>query len=122
MEWIDAKEEHVAAAGWSTLSGIVALKQDTDLDLKALKALLGRVEKNIHSAKDRVRYTMNGFIISVGSYVAPLMKDAIATANKIGVITVIKEGTACKVPDAVTYIKKVSDKGNIGKKKKTVKC
>src|ERR1700753_3644649 len=28
QEWINAKEEHIAAAGWSTLSNLVALKPD----------------------------------------------------------------------------------------------
>jgi hypothetical protein len=32
------------------------------------------------------------------------------------------EGTACKVPSAVDYIKKIEARGSIGKKKKTVKC
>ena len=122
MEWIDAKEEHIAAAGWSTLSNLVALKPDAELDLKELKDLLTRVEKDIHTEKNRVRSTMNGFIIAVGSYVIALNKDAIAAAKKVGAVMVDMNGTACKVPDAVTYIKKVADKGATGKKKKTVKC
>ena len=122
MEWIDAKEEHIAATGWSTLSNLVALKSDSDLDLPALKKLLARIEKKIHSAQNRERSAMNGFIIAVGTYVEGLTKDAIATANKIGEVTVDKNGTACKVPGAADYIKKAMDKGVIGKKKKTVKC
>lgn len=122
MEWIDSKEEHVAVAGWSTLSGLVAIKQDNELDLKILKSLLTRVEQSIHSAKNFERYAMNGFIIALGSYIKDLTKDATATAIKIGTVMVDMNGTACKVPDANAYIKKVSDKGTIGKKKKTIKC
>ncbi len=121
QEWIDAKEEHIAAAGWCTLSNLVALKPDSELDIPALKKLLARVEKTIHTSKNRVGHTMNGFIIAVGSYVKSLTNDAIATANKVGPVTVDMNGTACKVPDAVTYINKILDKGPI-KKKKTVKC
>ena len=33
-----------------------------------------------------------------------------------------KGGTACKVPFAPEYIRKVQERGSIGKKRKTVKC
>jgi 3-methyladenine DNA glycosylase AlkD len=122
MEWIDSDQDHIAAAGWSTLSGLTAIKPDNELDIPTLKKLLTRVEKNIHSAKNRERHTMNGFIISLGSYVESLTKDANAMAVKIGPVTVDMNGTACKVPNAVDYIKKISDKGLIGKKKKMLKC
>jgi len=114
MEWINAKEEHIAAAGWTTLSGLVALKPDTDLDIPTIKSLLSRIEKNIDTAKDRERSAMNSFIIAAGTYITSLTKDAIATAKKIS--------TAAKLPDAITYINKAVDKGTIGKKKKTIKC
>jgi 3-methyladenine DNA glycosylase AlkD len=122
MKWIDAKEEHVASAGWSTISNIVSLKQDNELDILALKALLQKVAQTIHSADNQVKKVMNGFVIAVGSYVPALTDDAVETAKKIGVVTVDMNGTACKVPDAVEYIMKVKDKGSLGKKKKMVKC
>ena len=114
LEWIDSKTELVAAAGWTTLSCLVALVEDEDLDIPELKKLLARVAKNIHDQPNRVRHTMNGFVISVGSYVAELTDLALATAAKIG--------AASKVPDASEYIKKVRARGTIGKKRKTVKC
>jgi len=122
LEWIDAKEEHIAAAGWAALASLVSLKPDTQLDLPALRSLLSRVAASIHTAKHRVRYAMNNFVICVGAYVLPLHKEAIATAKKIGTVTVDMEGTACKVPDAAEYIAKIEARGALGKKKKTVKC
>ena len=122
MEWINSKEENIASAGWNTLSGLVALKPDNELDIPALKKLLTTIEKNIHNADNRVRYTMNGFIIATGSYVTALTADAIAASKKIGAVTVDMNGTACKVPDAAEYIMKIKNRGSLGKKKKTVKC
>lgn len=122
LEWIDSKEEHIAASGWSTLSNTIALKPDDQLNIEALKALLQRVTQTIHIADNRVKYTMNGFIISTGTYVAALTNDAIAAAQKIGLVTMDMNGTACKVPDVRDYILKIQTKGTIGKKKKTVKC
>ena len=122
MEWIDSKEEYIVVAGWSTLSGLVALKSDDLLDMEILKSLLDRIEKTIHSSKNRERYSMNKFIIATGTYVKDLTKEAIATAAIVGIVKVDMNGTACKVPDAREYIKKAADKQVIGKKKKTVKC
>ena len=122
LEWIDAVEEHIQTAGWATLAGIVSMTPDTSLDLPALRGLLDRAAASIHGAANRVRYTMNGFVIAVGSYVAPLTAEAMATGRKMGVVTVNMSGTACKVPDAAAYITKVSEKGKLGVKKKGVKC
>jgi 3-methyladenine DNA glycosylase AlkD len=122
MEWINAKEEYIAAAGWATLRDVVSAKPDSELDITSLKELLQRVERDIHKAQNRERHLMNSFIIAVGAYVPALTNEAIATAKKIGAVTVDMNGTACKVPDAVTYIKKTIGRGSLEKKKKTVKC
>ncbi len=122
MEWIESEKEYIAVAGWATISALVSLKPDNELDIATLTSLLDRVENTIHSSPNRVRAVMNNFIISVGSYVAPLSEKAIVVAKAIGTITVIKEGTACKTPSAVEYIEKAKSKGSLGKKRKTVKC
>jgi len=122
MKWIDSPKENIASAGWNTLSGVIAMKPDNELDIALIKRLLQRIVKEIHSAPNRVRYTMNGFVIGVGGYIKELTKDAIDIAKKIGDVYVDMEGTACKVPSAADYIKKIEARGSIGKKKKTVKC
>lgn len=122
LEWIESKKENVAAAGWSTLGGIVALKEDSELDLAQIKKLLGRVGKTIHDQPNRVRYVMNAFVIGVGSYIKSLTGEAMKSAKAIGKVSVDMGGTACKVPDAAEYINKIKQRGTIGKKRKTVKC
>ncbi|HEY4110804.1 DNA alkylation repair protein [Puia sp.] len=122
LEWIDDKKEHIAAAGWSTLAAWVSLKPDADLDVAGLRTLLARIEKTIQSSPNRVRYTMNSFMICAGAYVTPLTKEVLAVAKKIGPTTVNMEGTACRIPDVAGYIGKIEARGSLGKKKKTVKC
>jgi 3-methyladenine DNA glycosylase AlkD len=121
-EWIDSAKESVASIGWSTLSSLVAITDDTELDLAALKKLLARVEKTIHQAPNRARYTMNGFVIALGSYVPALTDTALKAAAKIGTVSIDVGNTECKVPDAAAYIKRVEARGAIGKKRKTAKC
>jgi 3-methyladenine DNA glycosylase AlkD len=122
MEWIDAKDEKLQATGWSTYSNLLAFKKDEELDLKEIKTLLTRIEKTIHSQGERVKYTMNGFVIAVGGYVLPLVEDAKETGRAIGKVKVDMGSTACKVPEVIPYIEKMEAMGKIGKKKKTVFC
>jgi hypothetical protein len=119
---MNSKEESVAAAGWCSYSGLVATKPDAELDLKEIEGLLERVVKEIASAKNRVRYTMNGFVISVCSYVKPLSKQAKAAAQKIGTVSVDMGGTACEVPSALEMIATMEARGKIGVKRKTIRC
>ena len=121
-EWIYSDLEHIATAGWNTLAGLTALKQDDELDLDAYRALIGRIEKTIHSSKNRERYSMNSFLITVGSSVPALTNLAKEAATRIGLVMVDMNGTSCKVPNVIDYITKVESKGKLGKKKKTLKC
>jgi 3-methyladenine DNA glycosylase AlkD len=122
QKWIEAKKPSIAAAGWATLVSLVAIKDDAELELAELKRLLARVEKSIHAAPNGVRYAMNSFMIAVGCYVKPLSDLALKTAEKIGQVTVDMGETSCKVPFAPDYIRKVRQRGAIGKKRKTAKC
>jgi len=122
LEWIESKQESVASTGWATLSSLVAVKDDADLDLAELKQLLQRVQKTIHQQPNRVRHVMNAFVIAVGSYVRALTDVALQTGTKIGPVTVDMGGTACKVPYVADQIQKVQKRGALGKKRKTTKC
>jgi len=122
MQWIKSKKEHVASSGWCSYSGLLATKADGALDLAEIEGLLGTVVKGINSAQNRVRYTMNGFVIAVGAYVKPLSKQAKATARQIGVVSVDVGDTACNVPFATAYIEKIEAAGRLGKKRKTIRC
>jgi 3-methyladenine DNA glycosylase AlkD len=122
LEWIESEEEYVAVAGWSTLSSLVALKNDDELDQAGLKRLLQRVQKTIHQAPNQVRSAMNGFLIALGTYVQGLSDLAEQAATKVGEVTVDMGNTACKVPNALERIQKAQASGAVGKKRKTVKC
>jgi len=122
LKWIDSKQESIAACGWCTYAGVVATRPDDQLDLDEIKGLLQRIVAEIGEAVNRVRYCMNGFVIAVGTYVKPLLRQAKAAAKKIGKVEVDVGDTACKVPLASEYIEKVESLGRVGKKRKTMKC
>jgi 3-methyladenine DNA glycosylase AlkD len=121
IQWIQSEKEHLASCGWNTYAGLVAVTPDDSLYLKEIERLLGTITKDIAAAPNRVRYTMNGFVISVGSYVKPLLKQAKAAAKEIGTVYVDVGDTACKVPLATAYIEKVEAASRVGQKRKTVR-
>ncbi len=122
LQWIDSPKHTVAVAGWGTLSSLVALKADKDLDLPALQRLIQRVQKTIHQAPDAVRRPMIHFLIAVGTYVPPLTDLAIKTGEALGPVTADLGNNDCQMPFAPDYIRKAQARGTLGKKKKTVKC
>ena len=122
LKWIESPKEHVAAAGWSTLSCLMGMKPDSEIDLPHVKKLIKRITKSIHETPDLVRYWMNGFLIAVGCGVAPLTDTVLKASKKIGPLTVYLGENQCKTPSIEDYILKVKQRGGIGKKRKKVKC
>jgi 3-methyladenine DNA glycosylase AlkD len=121
-KWIDSADEQVARAGWNTLGALAATVPDEKFPVKEFSALLERVARTIAQAPDGVRYCMNNFVIACGTYVAPLGDKAIATARKIGQVEVDMGDTACKVPDAESYIGKSRRGAAVAPKRKTIRC
>ncbi|NNE27698.1 MAG: DNA alkylation repair protein [Saprospiraceae bacterium] len=122
LEWIESKDETIQAAGWAALSSYLSVTSNDEIDIQQIEILLDRAQKNLHESPNRARYTMNGFIIAVGSYLPELHDKALSAASAVGKVHVDVGGTACKVPLATEYIKKIKDKGRLGKKRKMARC
>jgi 3-methyladenine DNA glycosylase AlkD len=122
VKWMSSKKEHIASSGWRTYSALMSKDPDEKLDLAEIQNLLNTAVKEINSAPNRLRYNMNSFVISVGSYVKPLLKQAKDAAKKIGAVSVDVGETDCKVPLASAHIEKIEAAGRIGRKVKTLRC
>lgn len=121
-EWMKSEEEMMAVCGWSTYSNYLSITPDEKLDIAEIRTLLDQVKHTIHEERNRVRYVMNGFVLSVGAYVTELCEEAKQVAEHIGKVHVDVGNTACKVPLASEYIKKLEDKNRVGMKRKTCIC
>jgi hypothetical protein len=122
LKWIDSPKPLVASAGWATISAILSITPDADLPIDAIKQLIQRVAKEISKSPDLVRYHMNSFIIAAGSYVKSLTAFALQSAEKIGPVMADLGNNNCQVPFAPDYIRRIQDRGTIGKKRKSAKC
>ncbi|MDQ0890716.1 3-methyladenine DNA glycosylase AlkD [Paenibacillus sp. V4I9] len=121
-EWLQSPDELIATCGWSTYANYISITPDEKLDLHEIAQLLEQVRTTIHAERNRVRYTMNTFVITVGAYCVPLFEAAMEVANEIGKVHVDVGQTACKVPLASEYIHKIESMGRVGKKKMTCIC
>lgn len=108
--WIKSDRENIASSGWATLATLIAKRKDSSTDVTVLKYLLESIPGMIHQSPNRVRYTMNNFIIAAGAYLPELTGLSKETALKIGKVRVDMGDTACKVPDALTYIQKTASR------------
>ncbi len=122
QEWISSKTEKIASAGWATLSLYMSITPNERLDVKWIKALMSQACNDIHNSPNRVRYTMNGFILSVGAYIPELTNEAKKIALKIGEVHIDMGDTACKVPPIIPYLEKMEKMNKIGQKRKNARC
>ncbi|MCC6801538.1 MAG: DNA alkylation repair protein [Anaerolineae bacterium] len=103
-QWIESDDEWTGDAGWS-LIGQLALK-DSSLPNTYFEPYLARIERDLHTSKNRVRHAMNGAVIAIGVRNDGLEAEAVAAAKRIGKVVVDHGKTDCKTPDAITYIAK----------------
>lgn len=122
MEWIDAGDEHFASIGWATLSSLVSITEDDKLDIPLLQSLLNRIQQSIHTAPNRVKGAMNGFVIAAGIHIKALNEPAKQVGTAIGPVMVDVGDTSCKTPFSPDYIAKAEARNSIGKKKKSARC
>ncbi|MEM7310497.1 MAG: DNA alkylation repair protein [Planctomycetota bacterium] len=105
--WVRSKSEFVAATGWDVITSLAMDEPDGLADAE-LAELLGRIEKRIHAAANRTRYSMNGALIAIGTRSPKLERAAVAAAKRIGAVEVDHGETGCKTPDAASYIPKAA--------------
>jgi 3-methyladenine DNA glycosylase AlkD len=106
LQWTQSDDEWIGAVGWDLL-GHLAMK-DKSLDNSFFQSYLPIIERDIHSRKNRTRYSMNNALIAIGIRNDDLEEAATAAAQQIGVVTVDHGKTSCKTPDAAPYIQKTN--------------
>ncbi|MEE8134684.1 MAG: DNA alkylation repair protein, partial [Gemmatimonadales bacterium] len=114
-KWIAARDEWKCTTGWDMLAGLAETDVFTDDELAGYVEV---IERGIHDAKNRVKYSMNNAVIAIGLR-PKLRKNVIAAAKRIGKVEVDHGKTGCKTPDAASYIAKTVEHRR--KKSKTKK-
>lgn len=76
----------------------------------------------IHDSPERTKYAMNNFLYTVAVSYLPLHEKAIETAKIVGPVEVHKDKAKSKLIYAYENIQKAVDKGQVGFKRKHVRC
>ena len=104
-EWTRSDAEFIAQCGWVLLAKMAM--EDPDLTQAYLNTYVKRIEKRIHAAPNRARYSMNSALIAIGMRGDPVVHDvALEAAKRIGKVEVDHGETGCKTPDAASYMQK----------------
>lgn len=121
-QFIASDEELVMSAGWSCYEWLLGVRKDTEFDREKISAMLKTVRESIHKMPNRARHAMNRFVIAVGISYIPLHEEALDTARQIGEVSVCHGEKSCTVLNACESIKKETDKGRLGFKRRNVRC
>jgi 3-methyladenine DNA glycosylase AlkD len=105
-KWVKSGEEWIGTAGWNVLCRLAL--SDRDLPDEYFEPYLATIAQKIHQGKNRVRYAMNGAVISIGLRNGRLQAKALAAAETIGKVEVDHGETNCQTPDAAAYIRKAA--------------
>jgi hypothetical protein len=84
--------------------------------------MLDQVENTIHDSPDRTKSAMTNFIYTVGISYLPLHEKALETAKAVGPVEVRRGKKESSILLASENIRKAIDRGNLGFKRKNVRC
>ncbi|GIP22922.1 DNA alkylation repair protein [Paenibacillus sp. J22TS3] len=121
-KWIASGEELRMSAGWSCYCWLLGSRPDREFDESKIANMLRRVEEEIHESPERTKYAMNNFIYTVATSYSPLHDLAVQTAQAVGPVEVNKDKVKSKFLNASDNIQKAMDRGQLGFKRKHVRC
>ncbi|RIX48647.1 DNA alkylation repair protein [Paenibacillus nanensis] len=121
-KWIASGEELRMSAGWSCYCWLLGSRPDIDFSESKLAGMLDRVKDTIYDAPDRAKSAMNNFMYTVGVSYKPLHEKALETAKAAGPIEMKRDKKKSSFLNAYENIQKAVDKGQLGFKRKHVRC
>ncbi|WP_409344588.1 DNA alkylation repair protein [Paenibacillus sp. MBLB4367] len=121
-KWISSGEELRMSAGWSCYCWLLGNRPDSEFSESKIANMLELVENTIHDSPERTKYAMNNFIYTVGISYLPLHDKAVETAKAVGPVEVQRDKTKSKFLLASENIQKAIGRGQLGFKRKYVRC
>jgi len=121
-KWIASGEELRMSAGWSCYCWLLGSRPDSEFVESKLTKMIEQVEHTIRDAPERTKYAMNNFIYTVATSYLPLHNKAVDTAKAVGPVEVNKDKGKSKFINAFDNIQKAEARGQLGFKRKHVRC
>ncbi|MGK5510472.1 DNA alkylation repair protein [Brevibacillus formosus] len=121
-QWITSGEELRMSAGWSCYCWLLGNRPDREFSESKIATMLEAVKNTIHNSPERAKYAMNQFIYTVATSYLPLHDKAVEIAKEVGPVKVQKDKAKSKFLHAFDNIQKAVSKGQLGFKRKHVRC
>ncbi|PKG23977.1 DNA alkylation repair protein [Niallia nealsonii] len=121
-KWIASGEELQMSAGWSCYCWLLGNRSDAEFSASKITRMLDQVKNTIHSSPDRTKSAMNTFIYTVGISYLPLHDKAVETAKTVGSVEIKQGKKKSSILLASETIQKAIDRGQLGFKRKHVRC
>ncbi|WP_276355705.1 DNA alkylation repair protein [Cohnella caldifontis] len=121
-QWIASGEELKMSAGWSCYCWLLGNRPDGEFSESKIAGMLDRVKDTIHGSPERAKYAMNNFIYTAATSYMPLHGRAVETAKAVGPVEVQSDKKKGKRLNASENIQKAIDRGQLGFKRKHVRC
>jgi hypothetical protein len=121
-KWIASGDDLKMSAGWSCYCWLLGSRPDAEFRAAKLAGMLDQVERTIHAAPDRTKSSMNNFIYTVGVSYVPLHAKAVETARAVGPVEIGRGNTTKQLTPATETIQKALERGQLGFKRKHVRC
>lgn len=121
-KWIASGKELRMSGGWSCYCWLLGNRPDSEFAEDKISGMLDMVKNRIHDAPERTKFAMNNFIYTVAVSYKPLHDLAVETAKAVGPVEVNKDKAKSKFLNASENIQKAVDKGQIGFKRRHVRC
>lgn len=120
--WISTGEERYVTAGISCYSWLIGSRPDSEFDCDKILGILNKIQETIHEQPKRVKSAMKTFIISAGISYEPLHQEILEIASAVDENEVSRGNAKCGDPTIFGKIKRETDKGRLGFKRKNVRC
>lgn len=121
-KWIASGEELRMSAGWSCYCWLLGNRPDSEFSETKLADMLDQVASTILNSPKRTQYSMSNFIYTVGTSYLPLHRKALDIAKAIGQVEVQTDKAKSKFLQPAENIQKAIDKGQLGFKRRHVRC
>ncbi|CAM3904003.1 DNA alkylation repair protein [Cohnella lubricantis] len=121
-KWIASGEELRMSGGWSCYCWLLGSRPDSEFEESKLARMLDQVRHTIHAAPERAIYAMSNFIYTVATSYVPLHDQAVELAKELSPIEVQKDKPKGKLLNPLENINKAIARGQIGFKRRHVRC
>lgn len=121
-KWIASDEELRMSAGWSCYCWLLGNRPDHQFSEQKIAGMLELAASAIQNSPPRAKFSMSNFIYTVGISYLPLHEKALETAKALEPIEVQLNNGKSKHLQPAGNILKFLERGQLGFKRKYVRC